>query len=182
MRHLAAAASDDLTYQENFRQHARRLRAVGKILADHGVRFGLEFVGPATSRKGKRCEFVHTLGQLQELRAEIDVPTVGILLDAWHWYTSGSTVDELRALRNEDVVLVHVSDAPPGIPVDEQIDSKRELPGATGVIDLRGFMGALKEIGYDGPVSVEPFCERLKELSREERAQAVAKSLLAIMP
>jgi len=66
--------------------------------------------------------------------------------------------------------------------VDEQLDNKRELPGQTGVIDLAAFMGALDDIGYDGPVSVEPFCERLQEFSREERAEAVVDSLLGIMP
>ncbi|MBT3287243.1 MAG: sugar phosphate isomerase/epimerase [Victivallales bacterium] len=175
-------ASDTLTYRENFVLHVRRLRPVAEILARHGLRLGLEFVGPATSRQGKRCEFIHTLAQLQELRAAIGVETVGILLDAWHWYTSGSNLDELRELANDDVVLVHVSDAPAAIPVDEQLDNKRELPGQTGVIDLAAFMGALDDIGYDGPVSVEPFCERLQEFSREERAEAVVDSLLGIMP
>lgn len=174
-------ASDDLTYRENFARHVERLRPVARLLAEHGLRLGLEFVGPATSRRDKRCEFVHTLPQLLELRDAIGVETVGILLDSWHWYTSGGTLDELRRLRNEDVVLVHVNDAPSGIPADEQKDNCRELPGATGVIDLPGFMGVLREIGYDGPVTVEPFCKRLDNLSREERARAVAESLNALL-
>ena len=85
-------------------------------------------------------------------------------------------------MRNQDIVLVHVNDAPKGIPVDEQLDNTRDLPGATGVIDLPGFMGALQSIGYDGPVTVEPFCKRLNDLSREERAQVVADSLRSILP
>ncbi len=175
-------ASDALTYRENFRRHAHRLRSVAEVLGDHGLRFGLEFVGPATSRRDKRCEFVHTLPQLLELRDAIGQPNVGILLDSWHWYTSGGTLDELRQLRNEDIVLVHVNDAPQGVAVDEQLDNTRDLPGATGVIDLAGFMGVLAEIGYDGPVTVEPFCKRLNDLSREDRAQAVADSLRSILP
>jgi sugar phosphate isomerase/epimerase len=146
------------------------------------MRFGLEFVGPATSRNGKRCNFIHTLDQLLELRDAIGVPNVGVLLDSWHWYTSGATLDDLKKLRNEDIVLVHVNDAPAGIPVDEQIDSSRDLPGATGVIDLAGFMGVLAEMGYDGPVTVEPFCKRLNEMEREDRAREVADSLLGILP
>jgi len=175
-------ASDVLTYRENFARHVHRLGAVARVLADHGLRFGLEFVGPATSRQGKHSEFVHTLPQLLELRDAIGLDTVGVLLDAWHWYTSGGTLEELRKLRNQDIVLVHVNDAPKGIPVDEQLDNTRDLPGATGVIDLPGFMGALQSIGYDGPVTVEPFCKRLNDLSREERAQVVADSLRSILP
>ena len=47
---------------------------------------------------------------------------------------------------------VDLNDAPAGIPVDEQVDNKRELPAATGVIDVKAFLGCLKEIGYKGPV------------------------------
>jgi sugar phosphate isomerase/epimerase len=175
-------ASDILTYRENFFLHSHRLRAVARILDYHGLRFGLEFVGPATSRQGKRCGFIHTLPQLQELRAAIGLDNVGILLDSWHWYTSGGTLDDLRQLTNEDIVLVHVNDAPAGIAADKQMDGVRELPGTTGVIDLAGFMGVLAEIGYDGPVTVEPFCKRLNDLDREARAQAVAASLHSILP
>ena len=37
----------------------------------------------------------------------------------------------------------------------------RRLPGATGVIDIAGFLQTLREIGYDGPVTPEPFEKRL---------------------
>ena len=42
---------------------------------------------------------------------------------------SGGTLDEVRALRAEQVVYVHVNDAPPGVPLDDQIDNVRALPG-----------------------------------------------------
>ena len=32
------------------------------------------------------------------------------------------------------------------------------------MIDLQGFLGALREIGYDGPVVCEPFKKELAEL------------------
>src|SRR6185437_8751518 len=41
--------SASLTYPQNFRQHATRLREVAKILKDHAVRLGLEYVGPKTA-------------------------------------------------------------------------------------------------------------------------------------
>lgn len=175
-------ASDELTYEENFALHVRRLKPVAEVLAGQGIRFGLEFVGPATSRRNKKYEFVHTLGQVLALRDAIGVDTVGILLDAWHWYTSRSSVAELTALTNEDIVLVHANDAPAGIPIDEQMDGVRELPGETGVIDMTGFIGALEAIGYDGPVSPEPFCKRLNELDRRARAETVAGAMRRILP
>ncbi len=48
---------DELTYTANLAQHARRLREVAKILADHGQRLGLEYVGPKTLWSAKRFPF-----------------------------------------------------------------------------------------------------------------------------
>ena len=84
---------------------------------------------------------------------------------------------ELQKLRKEDVVYVHVNDAPSGVPVDEQIDWKRRLPGETGVIDIAGFLKALKHIGYDGPVTPEPFDENLRKNLTNEAVQKVGKAL-----
>jgi sugar phosphate isomerase/epimerase len=41
--------------------------------------------------------------------------------------------------------------------MDEQIDQKRALPGATGVIDIQGFLMTLDQVGYDGPITPERF-------------------------
>ena len=84
-------------------------------------------------------------------------PNVGLLLDCWHWHTSGGTTDDLREVPERKIVYVHVNDAPSGVPLDQHIDNQRALPGATGVIDIRGFLMTLEQIGYDGPVTPEPF-------------------------
>ncbi len=79
-------------------------------------------------------------------------------------YMVPKTVEELRQLSGKDIVHVHVNDAPAGIAVDEQIDSRRKLPVTTGVIDLKGFINALVKIGYDGPVECEPFDQELRAM------------------
>ena len=87
-----------------------------------------------------------------------------------------------RRLRGEQVVHAHVNDAPPGVPIDEVVDMERLLPGASGVIDARGFLAALGEIGFDGPVIVEPFNADVRALPPPERVAAVAASLAAVWP
>jgi sugar phosphate isomerase/epimerase len=78
-------------------------------------------------------------------------------------------------------VYVHVNDAPAGRPKDEMKDSPRELPGATGVIDIAAFLQALQEIGYDGPVTPEPFSELLKTIdSPEEKVRITGDSMRKI--
>jgi sugar phosphate isomerase/epimerase len=170
-------AHTQLNYLENFREHAARLREVAKILDGHGVRLGLEYVGPKTSWTARKHSFVHTLAETRELVDAIGVPNVGIVLDSWHWYCAGETVADLLALRNEHVVAVDLNDAPAGLERDQQIDSRRELPAATGVIDIKGFVGALDAIGYDGPVRAEPFNQSLNALDDEEAVRTTALAL-----
>src|SRR5262249_45820437 len=62
-------AHKNLTYLANFKQHAARLREVGKVLGDHGVRLGLEYVGPKTSWTAMRYPFIHTMAEMRELIA-----------------------------------------------------------------------------------------------------------------
>ncbi len=169
--------SDQLTYVANFRQHARRLREVCKVLGDHGLRFGMEYVGPMTSWTKGRYPFIHTMAETKDLIAEMGVDNAGFVLDSWHWYTAGDKVEDLLSLRNQDVVACDLNDAPAGLERNAQIDSQRELPAATGVIDLKTFLGALVEIGYDGPIRAEPFNKPLNDLDDEEALSATAKAM-----
>jgi sugar phosphate isomerase/epimerase len=168
---------NELTYLENFKQHQTRLAEVAKILKDSGIRLGLEFVGPHTSRERFRFPFACAQRDMMELVAAIGTGNVGLLLDSWHWYTSHGTVEEIQSLSNRDVVHVHVNDAPSGIAVDQQVDSRRRLPVTTGVIDLKGFINALVKIGYDGPVECEPFDADLRKMDPAAILQATADSL-----
>jgi sugar phosphate isomerase/epimerase len=169
--------SNDLTYLENFKMHESRLREAAKVLNDHGIRLGLEFVGPRTTRRRFRYPFACAQRDMMELAHAIGTGNVGLLLDCWHWYTSHGTLEEMMQLSNQDIVHVHVNDAPSGVAVDEQVDNRRGLPATTGVIDMKGFINALVKIGYDGPVEVEPFDQELRKLEPDVAVQKTAASL-----
>ncbi len=169
--------SNELTYLKNFKQHETRLREAAKVLRDNGIRLGLEFVGPRTSRARFRYPFACAQRDMMELVTAIGTGNVGLLMDSWHWYTSHGTVDELMELSNKDIVHVHVNDAPAGVAVDQQVDNRRGLPVTTGVIDMKGFVNALVKIGYDGPVEVEPFDQELRKLDPDAAVQKTAESL-----
>lgn len=168
---------DQLTYVANFRMHATRLREVAKILKDNGIRFGTEYVGTSTLRNSKRYPFLHTMAETADLHAEIGVDNMGFVLDSWHWYTAGETADDIRKLDNQRVVGCDLNDAPVGRTVDQQIDQERELPAATGVIDLKSFLQALVDIGYDGPMRAEPFNQTLNRMENDEACAATSKSI-----
>lgn len=170
--------SNDLAYPAYFQFHVDRLQPAAQIYADHGIRLGLEFLGPQTIWRGKPFEFIHSSAKMMELARAIG-PNVGLLLDAWHWYTAGEGPEDLAKLTNQDVVYVHVNDAPRGIALEDQVDNVRCLPGETDVIPLGQFMNALRDMKYDGPVIVEPFKKELADLPDDAaRIRAVRESLM----
>ena len=173
--------SDELPFDENMAFHVSRLRPAAEILRAHGCRLGLEYVGPATLRAGHRYPFIHNLEGWRQLCAAIGTDNIGLLLDAFHWYVSAGTAEDLHSLRNEDVVTVHMNDAIAGVPRGEQLDNVRCLPGESGVIDLRTFLRALQAVGYDGPLTVEPFSQRLREMAPLDAARETAAALRKVM-
>jgi sugar phosphate isomerase/epimerase len=166
--------SGGLPYEENFRQHATRLREGAKILGDYGIRLGLEYVGTRTARAKAQRPFIYNLAGVQKLLQEIGLANVGVILDCWHWWQAGDQVQDLLKLKNQDIVSADLNDAPAGVAIDQQQDGQRELPCATGVIDVAAFLNALNQIGYDGPVRPEPFNKKLNDLDDEPACEAAA--------
>jgi len=179
--------SNDLEFKANFAAHRDRLAQCAKVLANNNIRLGLEFVGPKTLRDQIKYTFIHTLDGMLELADAVadtaGLPRkVGLLLDEFHWYTSGATAQDIvKKLPNDRIVLVHVNDARPGRSREQQVDNERALPCSTGVIDARAFMGALKQVGYDGPLSAEPFMPELAKQPPEATAQQVLASIQRLL-
>lgn len=171
--------SETLTWKENFRFHVERLGMVARVLEREGCRLGLEFLGPRTCREGHRYSFAHTMEGMLDLCAAVG-GNCGLLLDSWHWHTSLGTIEEIAGLSSNQVVYVHINDAPAGIPIEQQQDLVRRIPGETGVIDLPGFLAALRRIGYDGPVVPEPFEKSLGEMAPADAAARVGTALKRI--
>ncbi len=161
-------SSDILMYMENFRLHVKRLREAGNILADHGLRLGIEYLGTRMFAVRGKYPFIRTSAETKRLTAEVGLANVGIALDSWHWFQAGETEEDILKLANQDVVTADICDAPANIPREQMPDSPRRLPCTTGVIDVKGFLRGLVKIGYDGPVGTEPFDNSLKKMSTEE--------------
>ena len=158
---------------------ARRWGEIAKVVGHYGHRFGLEWVAPYHTRAGKDVT-VWRMDDLLQIEDEIGEPNLGLLLDSFHWFNAEQTVADLEALPTDKIVHVHLNDAPDR-PLPEQEDLNRLTPGE-GVIDLVGFLGALKKIGYQDYLGVEIFSQELKALPARDAAQRVKKacdSLLA---
>ena len=179
--------SNDFEYAENFKRHTDMFRLIAEVLKEYDILFGVEFLGPKTILRSGKYPFIHSLEQMLQLCDAVGTGNMGVLLDAHHCYTSGFKGGEfVKYIRNErDIVLVHLNDDAPGTPLDEITDSPRYYPGEPGGggNDLHGFMSALKQIKYTGPIVVEPFSEALKLMNDNDQiAKIVSESIDSVWP
>jgi sugar phosphate isomerase/epimerase len=176
-----------------------RLSKVSGVLAKHDVRLGLEFLGPLQFRLGRGgagrpgaaptdpnappplppVPFVYTLTDTVKLCTECG-PNIGATLDAWHWYHSGGTIADILATERSRIVHVHISDAR-AMPPEDVRDNMRLFPGE-GVIDLIGFLQALKKIGWEGGIAPETIGPRVPDdMKPEESARLALETTAGVM-
>ena len=110
---------------------------------------------------------VHTLKKAWEIVQIADDPDATLILDAFHNWNSGSTESELRSIPVDRISHYHIDDADPAKEAGTQTDPDRVMPG-DGQIDLKAEIKALKEMGYDGTVSLELFNQSWWELDPME--------------
>lgn len=176
-------ASSALPKDEQRKIASDRLAAISEVLQKSNVRLGIEFLGVQQFRT-RRADgppihpFIWNLPEAVAL-AKDSGPNIGVILDVWHWHHSGSTVDDILAAGTDRIVHIHLSDAK-AQPPEEVRDNQRLMPGE-GVINLTGFLQALKKIGYDGGISPEPLGRVPQEMSPEEGAKLALDTTTAAM-
>lgn len=162
----------------------RRFQEIGHVLSGEGLRLGLEFLGPQHFRPNPdNVWFYNIAGALRAVTGIVgpaQLENIGLLVDSWHWYTSGGTPMDLASIPIEMFVHVHINDAP-NVPRAEQVDAVRLLPGASGVIDIVAFLKTLDALGYDGPLAVETFSETLRALPPAEAAAQAGAAVAQVM-
>jgi sugar phosphate isomerase/epimerase len=175
--------SETLEYKDNFDLHRSRLKKVAELLKEYGMIFGIEFLGPPKIRRGRKYDFIHSLDKMLELCDAIGTGNCGILMDVWHWDMAGQVRADFGLFKSPDqIALVHINDAPKGIPVEEQEDSVRGLPGETGVLRIAEFFDGLKSVGYEGPVLAEPFDKKLGEMTFEQALETTMNAINRVWP
>src|SRR5699024_5123729 len=102
---------EELDHRQNWRLHLGRLSLVAELLAEAGIRLGLEYIGPKTFWSTERFPFVHSPREARELIAETGAANVGLILDTYHWYTAGEDASQLEGLTEADLGSVDLNDA-----------------------------------------------------------------------
>lgn len=150
-------------------ESVRTLRELAGIAEAHGVGLAFEFLGQTA------CS-VQTLALADEIVRETARENVGLVLDSFHFYAGGSTIESIDALDPSRLFIFHINDAEDG-PREQLEDRHRLLPGL-GILPLKEIVAALRIIRYDRVASVEIFRPEYWErdpfeLARDARAAVV---------
>ncbi|HEX3871094.1 MAG TPA: sugar phosphate isomerase/epimerase [Pirellulales bacterium] len=113
--------------------------------AERGLRVALEFQASA--------RLANNLQTAAALVAECARPALGLCLDVFHWYVGPSKTEDLAYLSTENLFHVQFSDLA-GVARELASDGDRILPG-DGDLPLTSIVDALRQIGYEGVISVE---------------------------
>jgi len=179
---MLAPAGDKRPYHENFEFHQRRFAEICGVLDKAGIRFGIGFQAAEYLRKDQAFQFVHDFEALTLLMNMVGAPNMGVVLVVWDLVDGGGTVDAIRSLQASQIVSVRVSNLPADVAAADLTEDCGLLPDAEeGKIDVASVLRALKELGYDGPITPNPSPAVFRTRRREDVVKQASRSLDAVL-
>jgi sugar phosphate isomerase/epimerase len=107
-----------------------------------------------------------TVPMAADLVRAVDHPGCGVMVDSWHVFRAGTTLDELRECLTGDIVVgVELDDADEEVvgTLFEDTIHRRRLCGE-GSFDLTGLVQTLRDVGWQGPWGVEIISDEFRRL------------------
>lgn len=114
------------------------LKAAGTHAASAGITFAIEPLNRFES------DVLSTTHQAMELLDAVDHPAMAMMLDTFHMHMEEASIPEAIRLAGKRIAHFQAN------------ENHRGFPG-TGATDWVAVFRALHEVGYGGPVSLEPF-------------------------
>lgn len=145
-----------------------------QAMADAAVEFG---VGLAFEFMGFPWAAVRDVAGAWAVVQQANRPNLGIIVDTAHFYAGNSTLESLRAVDPERLVVLHINDVE-DVAKPDITDGHRLYPG-DGIIPLQDILAAARAGGWDGVLSVELFREEYWRqdplaVAREAKAKTIA--------
>ncbi len=158
-----AAIDDTERAAADFREMAERA-------AKRGLRIGVEAL--AWSRYNNRWR------QAWDIVTRADHPNIGLIVDSFHTLSLGDDPSGIAAIPGEKLFYVQLADAPK-LSMDVLSWSRhfRNFPGQ-GQLDVTGFMKAVRNCGYQGPISLEIFNDDFRSTQARLTARDGLRSLI----
>lgn len=142
--------------------------------ADRGTRIAIEPMP---------FSIISTVPMGAEIVSAVADPAVGLLIDAWHVFRAGTSLDELRSSLRPDMIFgVELDDAAASVAgsLFEDTVNNRLLCGA-GTFDLTGFVAVLRDLGFDGPWGVEILSTSFRALPVPDALKLAAESARSVL-
>jgi D-psicose/D-tagatose/L-ribulose 3-epimerase len=125
----------------------RNLRTLAEYAGDHGVVLGIEPLNRFET------SFINIAPQVIEVIDRVDHPACKVMLDTFHMNIEEKSLgDAIRAVGSR---LCHL----------HACENDRGAPGS-GNVTWDGVARAIKDIGFDGPVVIESFTDKVKTIAR----------------
>lgn len=143
-------------------------------MADAAAEFG---VGLAFEFMGFPWAAVRDVAGAWAIVQQAKRPNLGIIVDTAHFYAGGSTLESLREVAPERLVVLHINDVE-DVAKPDITDGHRLYPG-DGVIPLQDILAAARASEWNGVLSVELFREEYWRqdplaVAREAKAKTLA--------
>ena len=136
------------TEPEIINESVRVLNELADIAEKHRVSLAFEFLGQID------CS-VQTLDLCNEIVEKVNRPSVGNVIDTFHFYAGNSTFEAIERMKPEKLFIFHINDAE-DLPREQLTDAHRLYPG-TGILPIREIKERFDKIGYNRMVSIEIF-------------------------
>lgn len=143
------APPDDIDEDDAYDAMANVASTYADWAEDHGVKIAIEPLGGHPFIPGPK--------EALEIIERADHEALGLMMDTFHYYKSGVSLDTIREIPLDQLLIVHVNDCE-DLPPSDLTDQNR-LHMGEGVIPLHDMLTVLKEKGYEGALSVEIFRE-----------------------
>jgi 2-keto-myo-inositol isomerase len=150
---------------------ARNYRELLQIGVEMGVKPAMEFLG--------FVEDINTIEDALEIITKADHPAGTVVLDPFHIFRGGGSLESIAKLRAEQIAIMHFNDSPATPPRAQQHDKDRVYPG-DGHLDLKRELDLLRKIGYDRWLSLELFREDLWAANPLEVARVGLEKMRAV--
>src|SRR5205085_12370822 len=112
---------ENATKEEIIEESVRVLNELADIAEKHNVSLAFEFLGQTD------CS-VQTLDLCNEIVEKVNRPSIGNVLDTFHFYAGNSSFEAIENMKPEKLFIFHINDAE-NLPKDELMDAHRLYPG-----------------------------------------------------
>lgn len=151
---------------------AQRFRELMEVGESVGALPAMEFLG--------FVEQFNTIESALEIIALAGHPRGTVVLDPFHIFRGGGSVESIAQLRGEQVAIAHFNDTPAAPARHLQSDTDRVWPGE-GHLDLHRYAALLRQIGFRGWLSLELFREELWRRDPLDVARAGLEKMRAVV-